>query len=106
MNRIIEIPEEYLPEVRDLPGDLERIASSVEEVWPNMGVKIAILFAQLFAGVPLYPRNIKKLLLRIRDDNIRREYDQGSKVKDLAIRYKISTRQIENILAQPASKKS
>lgn len=102
-NRIIEIPEEYLPEIDELPGDLARIATEVEEVWPGMGVKIAILIAQLFKGVPIYPHNIDKLLLRIRDDSIRGEYDGGAKVKDLAIKYKLSTRWVENILAQPPS---
>lgn len=103
MSKIIEIPEEYLPEIDDLPGDLRRIARGVEDVWPDMGVKVAIMLAQVFKGVAIYPRNIDPLLLRIRDDAIRKEYDRGAKVKDLAIKNGLCTRTIENVLSQAPS---
>ncbi|MBM9605950.1 Mor transcription activator family protein [Desulfopila inferna] len=102
-SKMIEIPEEYLPEISQLPGDLALIASSVEDVWEGNGVRVAILLGQLFPGVPMYIHNLRDITMRIRNDAIRTEYDQGAKVKQLAIKYKLSTRQIENILAEPPS---
>lgn len=96
----IEIPAEYLPTIDELPGDLATIAASVEEVWPGHGVRVAIILGQLFPGIPMYFHNVKHLARRIRNDAIRAEYDQGARVKALAIAYGLSTRQIENILAE------
>lgn len=101
--KLIVIPEEYLPKADDLPGDLALVATQVEEVWPEHGVKVAILLAQLFPGIPIYLRNVKHLIRRVRDDGIRSEYDAGEKVRELAIKNKLSTRQIENILSQAPS---
>lgn len=103
MSKLIEVPDEYLPDIDELPGDLRRIARGIEEVWPGMGVKIAMLMGQLFPGIGLYMHNMEGLARRIRDDAIRKESDAGAKVKDLAIKYRLSTRQIENILAAPPS---
>ena len=61
------------------------------------------MLGQLFPGVGLYIHNVKHLSRRIRNDAIRTEYDQGTTVKQLAIKYKLSTRQIEYILAEPPS---
>ncbi len=100
---IIEIPEEYLPAPEELPGDLEMLATGIEEVWPDHGVKVAIILAQLFHGVPIYLRNVDHLIRRMRDDAIRAEYDHGASVRELAVKNKLSTRQIQNILAQAPS---
>lgn len=104
MTRIIEIPPEYLPEIDDLPGDLQRIAAAVEEVRSGQGVSVALLLGQLFPGIPLYPHNIENLARRIRDDAIRAEYGQGNTTaKELAIKNKLSLRRVEQILAQAPS---
>ena len=98
-DRVIEIPEEYLPTIEEMPGELLMVAEGVEEVWPGYGVKVALLLGQLFPGVPVYMHNVKDLVRRIRNDAIHKEKDQGSTIKMLAIKYNLSTRQIENILA-------
>jgi Mor family transcriptional regulator len=102
-DRLIEIPEEYLPKIEELPGDLQLIARLVEEVWHGYGVRVAIILGQLLPGVGVYIHNVKELARRIRNDAIRKEYDRGVRVKELAITYRLSTRQIENILAEPPS---
>lgn len=105
-NPIVSIPEEYLPEIAELPGDLRRIAQAMAEHYaPAEAVRIATLLGQLFPGIPLYMHNVNKLLLTIRDDAIRAERDGGASVKELAIRYRRSTRQIENIIGQDYSRR-
>ena len=101
--RLVEIPEEYMPKIDELPGDLAQVAAAIDDVWPGNGVKVAIMLGQLFPGVPLYICNVRHLVRQIRNDAIRSEYDHGERVKRLAIKYKLSTRQIENILAEPPS---
>ncbi len=104
MSDYIEIPEEYWPEPEELPADLRRVAIGVERVWPGNGVKVALILGQLFAGVPIYPANMGKILRKIRDDAIRKEYDAGGVVaKDLALKYNLSQRSVEKILAQAGS---
>ncbi len=104
----IEIPEEYWPEPEELPSDLRRVAIEVERVWPGNGVKVALILGQLFAGIPIYPANMGKILRKIRDDAIRAEYDAGGVIaKDLALKYNLSQRSVEKILAQDSeSRKS
>ncbi len=102
--KVIELPDDCLPDIEELPGDLRRIAKAVEEVWPGHGVKVAMLLGQLFPGIPLYINSVKKFARKRRDAAIRAEYDQGGiTVKDLAIKYRRSKRRIEQILAQPES---
>ncbi len=101
--KLIEIPAEYLPAPAELPGDLGMLATEIEEVWPGYGVRVAIVLAQLFPGIPIYLRNVNHLIRRMRDDAIRAEYDNGGKVRELAIKNKLSTRQIEHILSQAPS---
>jgi Mor family transcriptional regulator len=53
-----------------------------------------------FRGCTLYFRNIDPILRRKRNTDIRKDYDSGGvRVKDIAIKYKLSKRQIENILS-------
>ena len=105
MNRIIEIPAEYRPEIGELPGDLSRIAAAIEEQLPGQGVAITLVLAQVFSGQPLYIRDIKYLLRRLRNDAIRQEYDTGrTTMLRLATRWGLSHVRIKQILAQPAGR--
>jgi Mor family transcriptional regulator len=102
--KVIDIPEEYRPEISELPGDLEFIARGLEEHMPGMGVWITLVMAQIFPGQPLYIRSIKDLLITIRDDAMRKEYDEGAKVKELAFKFHLSTRWVEDILSRTGKK--
>lgn len=104
-NKFIEIPEDYLPAPEELPGDLALIATQVEEVWPDHGVRVAIVLSQLFPGIHIYIRNVNHLIRQMRDDAIREDRADGMKIKQISIKYKLATRTIEKILAQKPSQK-
>jgi Mor family transcriptional regulator len=98
--RIIDIPEEYLPKIDELPGELPKIARVIEERCPGLGVPITLALAQTYPGQNLYIHSAKKIEDAVRNDMIRAKYDQGAKVKDLATETGLCTRQIERILAE------
>ena len=98
--RIVEIPEEYRPGLEDLPGELSRIAAVIEQHKPGHGVELTLFLAQAFRGQNIYLRSIDYLIREIRDDAIRTEYDQGKKVKTIALDWQLSTRWVEDILAR------
>ncbi len=83
-----------------LPGDLRKIAEVV-------GVDAAVKIAKAFAGTYLYIHKIDAFLREMRDHDIRMEYAQGKKPRELAIKNRLTERQIWNILGfEPASKTS
>jgi len=100
LSKVVKIPEEYWPEIDALPGDLAFIARGLEQYLPGSGVQVALILAQVFKGQPLYIRGIEELLLKIRNDAIRKEYDSGVKVKELAFKFDLSVRWVEDILAR------
>lgn len=102
--KVVEVPEQYRPAIEELPGDLQRIAEHIDEHRPGQGVPLTLFLAQVFRGQNLYLRNIDFLLREIRDDAIRQAYDQGAKIKDLALTWGLSTRMVEYILAKPGKK--
>ncbi len=101
--KIIEIPEEHLPKIEDLPGGLSRIAAEIERYRPGQGVKLTLFLAQVFSGQPLYMRGIKDLLRKIRDKAMISDYDGGDvTMLDLASKYNLSHRRVKEILAAPS----
>lgn len=101
---IIVLPDEYMPEIEELPGNLRKIAEAIEEVLPDQGVLITLILAQRFAAIPLYFRSVEKFLNAYRDQKMRNEYDQGGiNALELALKTGIGLRQVERILARPAS---
>ena len=104
MDEIIDIPEPYRPTIEELPGDLRRIAAAIERHIPGEGVRLTLLLAQVFGGMPVYFRQVKQYLRPIRDDAIRAQYDQGGiTAKELAMLHRVSLSTVEKILARPAS---
>ena len=100
MAKVVKIPKEYWPEIDALPGDLAFIARGLEQHLPGKGVKVALILAQVFKGQPLYIRGIEELLITISNDAIRKENDSGTKVKELAFKFELSVRWVEDILAR------
>lgn len=88
-----DISPEELPDIEELHGDLRLLAELV-------GVPQAIRIGMAFNGVPLRLWGMAKLKRRWRDNRIRRQYDQGVSVIDLARQYKTSDRQIWDILGR------
>lgn len=76
----------------DLPGDLRLIADVV-------GVENTVKISNAFRGCSLYIRNIDTIIKGRRNSEIRKAYDKGERVIDIALKHNLSTRQIENILS-------
>lgn len=93
---IVELPDDALPGLDNLNGDLRMLA----EV-PGVGVAMALRIAQNFGGTPIRIYGVGKWLRRHRDRCIRRDYDNGISAVDLGRKYKLSERQIWNILGTP-----
>jgi Mor family transcriptional regulator len=74
-----------------LSGDLRRIADVA-------GIEAAIKIGVAFKGTYLYIRGVDKLMRLVRDMKIRKEYESGSGTKRLSRRYRLTERQIKNIL--------
>ncbi len=103
--RLIEIPDEYRPAIEELPGELSRIAAEIERYRPGAGVDTTLMLAQVFPGQPLYIRNIRDIIRKMRDDAIRREYDSGGcTMLELASSYNLSHPRVKQILADPGDK--
>lgn len=92
-NDIIKLPEDALPSIDSLSGDLQMLAGIV-------GIAKALEVAQVFNGTPLRLYGVNKWLLRHRDRCIRRDSVNMSGV-ELARKYGISERRIWQILGEP-----
>jgi len=89
--RIADIPDDALPSIDDLNGDLRIMAGLV-------GVRQALVIAEAFDGTPIRCYGIKKLKGRWRNSAIRQMADNGVSVIRLARMYDLCDRQIKNIL--------
>lgn len=97
-----KLPEQYLPAIDNLPGDMRAIATAMEELFPGMGVLIVLGIAQRFGGGTLYIRKMEGPMLAWRNDQIRAMYDQGGVTgRELARIWRLSQSSVEKILAQP-----
>lgn len=83
------MPEEEL--VQLLPGDLKRIAEIA-------GVRAALEISREFRGSYVYIGGLDGFSRELRDLGIRRDYDQGIRVRMLSTKYSLSPRQIRNVL--------
>ena len=52
-------------------------------------MELTLFLAQVFRGQNLYGRNVDDIVRRIRDDAIRREYDAGVTVRELASKWRL-----------------
>lgn len=91
---IDKLPEEAMPDVTELSGDLRMLADKV-------GVRQALQVAELFDGTPARLYGHRRWLVKWRDKQMRGEYDGGGiSVVDLARKYGVSERHAYNILGQ------
>lgn len=77
--------------IEQLPGDIRRIAEVI-------GVEAALALAKEFRGTYLYIHNLDDLFREIRNKDIRKAYTSGKPVRSLAIKHRLTERQIWNIL--------
>lgn len=91
---IDNLPDEALPELSDLTGDVRILAEMV-------GVRLALKISERFDGTPARLFGHRRWLIRWRDCQIRAEYDNGGvSGVDLARRYGLSDRHIWTILGK------
>jgi hypothetical protein len=92
-NTPIELPDDALPALEDLDGDLRLLAEKIGDV------RKALEIGQLIGSTPLRLTGVGKWLRRHRDRCMRREYDTGEITGEaLARKYKLGDRQVWNIL--------
>lgn len=106
MDKIVDIPAEYLPSIEELPGDLAMIAKALTPYFPNQSLQITLVMAQIFRAQYLHIHNIDSIINKYRDDLIRSEYDRGVSVRDLGIKNHLGKSTIEKILRTPDHKHS
>jgi hypothetical protein len=96
---LTRLPDELLPEITELPGQLQDVARVI-------GVRPALLLEKRFRGTYIYCYKADALRRRLRDKWIRVEYDRmlraGVKKKTarLALETGLSERQVWNILGR------
>lgn len=92
--KVDKLPDEALPEIDELKGDLRMLAELV-------GVRLSLQISELFDGTPARLYGHRRWLVNWRDRQIRAEYDRGGiSVVDLARKFGISERHAYNILGQ------
>ena len=90
---IIVLPDDALPDIEELDGDLRLLAEIV-------GVQLALVVAQYFCGTPVRFGRANKWIRRHRDRCIRRDSKVMTNI-ELARKYNLTDRQIINITGQP-----
>ncbi len=78
---------------KELKGDLRKIAEVA-------GLEAAMKIGSAFRGTSLYINGLDGLKRKVRDEEIRRAYEAGTKVRSLSRRYGLSERQIRRILGE------
>lgn len=90
--RVDHLPDDALPSLTDLHGDLRILAERV-------GVRLALSISELFDSTPARLYGHDRWLRQWRDKEMRAEYDLGGiSVIDLARKYGVSERHAYNIL--------
>lgn len=102
---IIDLPEQWQPSIDELPGDLRRVATTLERRIPGQGVRLTLLIAQEFPGQYVRFCNPRKFLDRWRNQVMRDRYDQGATVRALATATGLSDRQVISILNEEGGQK-
>lgn len=93
-----KLPADMYPRIEELPGDLSKLASIIEESVPGQGVNIVLKVASQFRGTTIYCHNIDALTRRARDRWVRDHFDAGDRVPDIARTVNLSERRVWEIL--------
>ncbi|MHB1183375.1 MAG: Mor transcription activator family protein [Desulfobulbia bacterium] len=102
-DNIIELPDDALPDISELEGDLRLLAEDLAVATKDKvaGVRLALFVSQRLGGTPLRLYTGRKWILRHRDKCMRRDYDRGNiTVVALARKYNMCERQAYNVLGQ------
>lgn len=92
------IPDDLIPRIEDLPGDLSQVAQVIESVMPGAGVKVVMRLASEFRGTYVYFRNLDDIGRTARNRAIVEMYTKGMRVPEIARAVKLSERQVWTVL--------
>ena len=97
---IDELPNDLIPRIDELPGDLSQLARVIDEIVPGFGVKVVLRIAEDFRGTNVYFHNLDALLRLARNRLIIERYDYGERVSEIARDVRLSERQVWAILGK------
>ncbi len=95
---LTKLPPELMPTIEELPGDLRRIAEIIDEVAPGCGVLAGLRLEAEYRGTAAYFHNMDEWRRKLRNNWIRRRYDQGGRPNDIAREANLAIRQFWNIV--------
>jgi len=95
-----QLPDDLVPGIDELPGDLAQLARVIEEIVPGFGVLIVLRIVREFRGTYLYCRNLDDLRRQARNRRIIERYDAGDRVPEIARWARLSERQVWTILGK------
>lgn len=99
MDDLTKLPDEYLPQIDDLPGELAQLARVIARlVGPVLAVRIVLLLEQAYRGTSIYMHNTDGLRRKARNARIVERYNAGERADDIARSVGMSSRQVWNIL--------
>lgn len=101
-DNLLHLPDDALPTIAELPGDLRRVAEIIRPAVGSDLVAVRLVFAMAdeFGGTSIACPGLGKWKRKWRDEQIRKEYDQGGRVPHIARRYKLSERWVWDILGR------
>ncbi len=94
------LPDNLVPHIEELPGDLSQLARAIDEVVPGFGVKVVLRIAEEFRGTTVYFHNLDALERKARNRLIIEMYDRGVRVPEIARTVRLSERQVWAILGK------
>jgi Mor family transcriptional regulator len=100
MDDLTKLPNEFLPAIDDLPGELPDLARTIEALFPGLGVRVTLALEQRYRGTPVYFHNADGIRRRVRNQRIIERYSSGERADDIARSVGMSSRQIWNILGE------
>jgi Mor family transcriptional regulator len=99
MDDLTKLPDDYLPEIDDLPGELAQLAREIAQVLPDkQAVRLVLLLEQRYRGTAVYFHNADAIRRKVRNARIVERYTTGERVDDIARSTNMSSRHIWNIL--------
>jgi Mor family transcriptional regulator len=101
MDDLTKLPDDYLPEINDLPGELAQLAREIALVLPEkQAVRLVLLLEEKYRGTSLYFHNVDALRRKVRNARIVERYTEGERVDDIARSTNMSSRHVWNILGR------
>jgi Mor family transcriptional regulator len=95
-----ELPENMLPTIEELPGDLSGVAAVIEELAPGLGVKITLALVKHYRGTYIYCHNVDAIERAARNRWIKQLRDAEMTVPEIARRVGLAERQVWNITGE------